>query len=97
MGYRLTAAADEDLVRILLEGDREFGFERAVRYVRKINDIFDLIARNPRLARERNEISPGLRAHPHRSHLILYVIDDSDEVLIVRVRHLREDWSSNPF
>ncbi len=72
-----------------------FGEARAERYFRELKAAFDLIAQNPRLARERMEIAPPVRIHPHRSHLVVYFIDERG-VLILRVRHAREDWDSDP-
>jgi toxin ParE1/3/4 len=96
MGYRLSRAADEDLVIILIDGEREFGLSRAERYVRGMRRCFELLGANPRLAQERPDIAPGLRVFPHRSHLVLYVSDDKGDVLVLRVRHQREDWTSAP-
>lgn len=56
--------------------------------------IFALIATNPQMARERGELSPPLRIHPFKSHLIVYRIEDDGDILIVRVRRGHEDWSS---
>lgn len=91
MGYRTTRRADQDIIGIYLHGCRNFGQDQAERYHEGLAAIFDLIAANPRMARERPEFTPPVRLHPYRSHLIVYVLDDP-EVLIVRVLHGRQDW-----
>jgi toxin ParE1/3/4 len=48
------------------------------------------------MARERLEITPPVRIHPFRSHLIVYIVDDNNDVFIVRIRHEHEDWQSSP-
>ena len=53
----------------------------------------DLIADNPRIARERQEFTPAVRLHPYQSHMIVYLRDDMG-VLVVRVLHGRQDWES---
>lgn len=57
--------------------------------------MLDTIAANPAIARLRTELDPQVRAHPHRAHVIVYEIRDA-EVLILRIRHSAEDWTSDP-
>lgn len=42
-------------------------------------------------ARERAEIKRRVCAYAYKSHLVVYVIDGHD-VMIVRIRHAHEDW-----
>jgi toxin ParE1/3/4 len=95
--YRLTAKAEQDILHIFVEGARLFGVELAEQYHWELDAVFNLIAANPRLARERVEITPPVRIHPHKSHIVIYLADKSGEVLIVRVRHAHEDWERDPF
>ena len=96
MGYRLTQKAEEDIIRIYREGVILFGANQAERYHFELEALFQLLADNPKLARERTEISPPVRVHPHKAHLIVYLVEDGGDVLIVRVRHGHEDWESEP-
>ena len=50
----------------------------------------------PRAARLRHEIDPPVRAHPYKAHLIVYEIEAEDGIVVLRVRHSREDWHSDP-
>ena len=97
MGYRFTVKAEEDIIRLFREGVRLFGSDQALAYHREIEALIGLIAQSPKISRERNEITPPVRIHPHKSHIIVYLIEDSGDVLIVRVRHRHEDWEDNPF
>jgi toxin ParE1/3/4 len=54
----------------------------------------DLIAANPRIARERREFTPAVRLHPYQSHMIVYLLDDLG-FLVVRVLHARQDLESS--
>ncbi|WP_416065788.1 type II toxin-antitoxin system RelE/ParE family toxin [Rhizobium sp. ZK1] len=45
------------------------------------------------MARERQELTPPMRLHPHQAHLIAYTIRE-DDIVIVRVLHSRQDWQS---
>ncbi|MBB2971698.1 toxin ParE1/3/4 [Mesorhizobium sp. RMAD-H1] len=74
---------------------RLFGPAQARKYYDELFEAFDLIAANPRMARERHELSPPMRIHPFKAHLIIYYIDNDDDIFIVRVRHGQEDWAND--
>lgn len=94
MGFRVSLAAEDDIIGVAEEGVRLFGPVQARRYHDELFAIFDLIVANPRMARERHELSPSMRIHPFKAHLVVYQIEEDGGVLIVRVRHGHEDWSS---
>jgi toxin ParE1/3/4 len=54
-------------------------------------DTFQRLSERPHLARERTELTPPMRKHPRRSHLIVYAKWDGG-ILIIRVMHRRQDW-----
>jgi toxin ParE1/3/4 len=91
MAYRTTRQADHDIINIYLRGCQEFGRLQAERYHQGLTAMFELIADNPRIARERPEFRPPVRLHSYQANLIVYRLDDAD-VLIVRVLHGRQDW-----
>ena len=95
MTYRLSREADEDIVRIYIEGIRMFGPLQADAYHAALGSCFELLAANPRMARERHELSPPVRVHPFKAHLVIYSVVEDGEVLIVRVRHGHEDWATD--
>ena len=95
MGYRLTSGAADDLIHIYLEGVRLFGTAQAEKYQDELEERFELLAFNPYMTRERRELTPPVRINPFRSHVIVYRIED-DDILIIRVRHGREDWLNDP-
>ena len=92
MSYRLTSEAEEDILVIARTGLRLFGERQAVRYNDDLFALFHLIAANPRMARERHEVSPSVRVFPFKAHLVVYLVDKDDEVLIIRIRHAHENW-----
>lgn len=93
MSYRLSRAAEADLIDIYLYGLQEFGAATADAYHARLEACFELLAEFPMLARERTEIDPPIRVHPVGKHLVIYLVAQHD-VLIVRVRHQSEDWVS---
>lgn len=94
MTYKLTCEAEDDIIHTFLEGVRLFGSDQAESYHRELEQIFELLAKNPAMARERMEINPPVRVHPHKAHLIVYLSDDAGDILIVRIRHAHENWQS---
>ena len=92
MGFHLTKEAEEDIIRIFLEGAGLFGVNQAESYHAALHHAFGIIAEHPKIARQREELSPPVRVHPYKSHIIIYELDDDNNVIIIRVRHGREDW-----
>ncbi len=93
-GFRLSLAAERDVVDIAEQGLLLFGANQANQYHDELFAIFELIAANPRMARERFELSPPMRIHPFKAHLVVYRIEEDGGILVVRVRHGHEDWTS---
>ncbi|WP_417471302.1 type II toxin-antitoxin system RelE/ParE family toxin [Maricaulis sp.] len=96
MGFKLTRAAENDLISIYLDGAERFGLSQADHYHDSLDRLFGFLGQNPRAARDRVEITPPVRCHPHGSHLIIYVIDADDDVLVLRIRHAHENWAGDP-
>ncbi|MEO9341144.1 type II toxin-antitoxin system RelE/ParE family toxin [Mesorhizobium sp. SB112] len=96
MRFRLSVEAEEDVIAIAEQGVQMFGPAQARWYHDELFAVFDIIAVNPRMAREREEISPPVRIHPFKAHLVVYRIEENEAVLVVRIRHGHEDWASEP-
>jgi len=86
MGYRKSRAADEDLIRFFIDGIGKFGVAQAEGYQQGLARIFELLAGNPRLGR-RIERRDGYRRFHHGRHVIVYSIDDEDDIRIERILH----------
>ncbi len=95
MSFSLSVEAEEDTIAIAEQGVRISGAGQAKRYHDELFALLDLIAANPRIARERDEINPPVRIHPFKAHLVVYRIEDDETIFIIRVRHGHEDWASN--
>lgn len=91
MSYKTTRQADQDIVDIYVRGVAVFGVDQAERYHEGMVSVFELLAENPHLARERPEFDPPVRLHPYKAHIIAYVVQN-DGILIVRVLHGRQAW-----
>lgn len=89
--YRLSRAAGADLVDFYLFGVEQFGTVQAERYAAGLEARFAVLADNPNLAREREELRQRPRAFRYKAHLIFYQAE-VDGILVLRIRHGREDW-----
>ncbi|AGB73762.1 plasmid stabilization system protein [Rhizobium freirei PRF 81] len=58
--FSLSVEAEEDIIAIAEQGVSMFGSTQARRYHDDLFAVLDLIAANPRMARELEEISPPL-------------------------------------
>lgn len=94
MGFRLSREAEEDIVAIAEHGILAFGEAQARRYHQELFALMTLIGDNPRMARERREVVPPVRIQPFKAHLVVYLIEDDNKVLVLRVRHAHENWES---
>ncbi len=91
MAYKKSVKADEDIVSIFLYGAKNFGLEQAEKYHGELENIFTLLSQNPQIARERTEFQPAVRIHFHQMHVIVYIINKTD-ILILRVLDGRQNW-----
>lgn len=73
-----------------------FGIDQADAYHADLAALFETLSANPRMARMRSELAPPVRVHRHGAHVVIYLIENESDVLIVRVRHSREDWMTDP-
>jgi toxin ParE1/3/4 len=93
--YKLSRQAEEDIVELYLAGAAGFGVTQAERYHEGLKATLEFLAEYPMAARERTEISPPVRVHPYRAHLVVYRIEGHD-ILIIRLRHGHENWQASP-
>ena len=91
MGYRRSAQADEDYFAICGFGLGRYGRATAEAYLDRLDQTFDMLSAFPGAARVRHEVDPALRAFPVGVYLILYEVDEMDEVTILRIVHARSD------
>lgn len=96
MAYRLSRRAKEDIIGIYVESAALFGAQQAESYHARLRRTFETLADNPLIARERTEITPPVRVHSCGSHIVVYVVEPDGGILVVRVRHGREDWLGSP-
>jgi toxin ParE1/3/4 len=95
MNYRLSSQAEARLDDIWFHIARESGSpDTAIRIVQNISDRFWLLAKHPRMGRQRPDLSPELRSFAAGDYVILYSIEGDDLVLIHYVFHGSQDIES---
>lgn len=96
MSYKLTHKAADDILHIYRQGIETFGPDQAARYHKRLSKTLEVLGRNPEIARQREELSPPARVHPCGAHIIIYIAEQGGGIIVLRVRHSREDWIGSP-
>lgn len=94
-GYRLAPQAADDVLAIYLQGFDLFGLRQADAYQDELERAFQRLAEFPELGRARDGLTSEIRTLPTGSHVIIYEIQPP-AVIILRIRHGREDWTGDP-
>lgn len=92
MAYSTSRKAEQDILDIYLFTATNFGSHQADRYHEILSDAMSRLAHHPYAAEERHGTIPSVRVYPCKSHPIIYRVDEHDQVHVIRVRHVREDW-----
>lgn len=82
--YRLSKAADDDLMGIALFGDEHFGIAQSNRYRDQLKQRFSVLAEQPLLYPAVDHIRQGYRRSVCGVHSIFYRID-GENVEIMRI------------
>lgn len=94
--FNLCVKAEEDIIAIAEHGIATFGTMQTKRYHSDLFNTLDLIAKNPQMAREREEISPPIRIHPFKAHLIIHQIEQNGTIFVIRIWNAFEDCIRDP-
>ncbi len=86
--YRLTRAAENDLLDAFVYGFETFGPAQAEDYRHSMARCFELLADTPHLGRPADDFAPDARRHEHGRHVIFYD-EQPYGVLIIAVIHER--------
>lgn len=82
--YTLSREAENDIEEIFDFGEYKFGHEQAIKYLIGLQEHFELLAKNPKIGKQRSEIKKGLFSLPYVSHIIFYRVLEKN-IKIVRV------------
>ncbi|TPN50833.1 MULTISPECIES: type II toxin-antitoxin system RelE/ParE family toxin [unclassified Mesorhizobium] len=88
---RFSPKAKADLDQIWDHSLKEWGAERAEAYIRTIRSIINLIDQFPAMAKNAENIRPGLLKYAVGSHVLFLRIADRS-IDVVRILHQRMDY-----
>ncbi len=88
--FYFTEQAEKDLEAIIDFTVQRWGAAQSHNYIDDLEVLAQILADNPLLGAEREELSQGLRSFPYQSHLLFYVLQ-KDGITIVRVLHTSVD------
>jgi toxin ParE1/3/4 len=84
--YTYSKCAERDLIKIYHDTVKEWGIAQADKYDTELENTVDLLANNPNLGRNCNEIRGELKRHEHGRHIIFYRKRKAD-IFIIRIIH----------
>lgn len=82
MGYRLTSEAEADLDGIADYGFERYGLVKGREYRFELDNIFTLLSEQQFMGRNASKVRKGLRRHEHGEHVIFYMIEGEDIVIV---------------
>ena len=86
----VSEAANADLDDILDYGAARFGEDVAEAYVRRFQQVYDLIADHPLIGALHETVRPLIRSLPCGSHRVYYDVLD-DRAVVLRILHKARD------
>jgi toxin ParE1/3/4 len=86
LNLEISVAAEEDIGIIAAYTTRTWGWRQTNEYLTRLEDGFDLLAKNPFIGRSCDSIRTGLHRFEIGKHVVFY-IPSPVELLIVRVLH----------
>jgi toxin ParE1/3/4 len=87
----LTEIAREDLRSIRRYSEKVWGIDRTARYMADLRDVMKRLRAGTVVARNRDDLRPGLRMATSGRHCVFFEADES-RILVVRVLHDRMDY-----
>ena len=84
----ISVHAEADIDSIIEYSKVEWGSRQTDKYLSKLENEFELLARNPLIGRSCDSILPSLRRLEVGKHVVFY-LSRTDGILIVRVLHQR--------
>lgn len=92
MAHVLSREAAAELDQIWYHIAKESGSpDRADRLVDALTERFQLLSTYPRIGRERPDLRTGLRSFAVGTHVIIYRVDSSEDVVILHLVDGRRD------
>ncbi|MHA7880628.1 MAG: type II toxin-antitoxin system RelE/ParE family toxin [Saccharospirillum sp.] len=85
--FLLTAAARRDIIDIGRFTGKKWGKRQRSQYLKQLDEAFKLLARQPELGRNAQDIKPGFKKYNPGSHIIFYRAGKDSHIVVVRILH----------
>lgn len=85
--FRLTVAARKDIIDIGRFTADKWGKRQRDRYLKQLDDAFKLLARQPNIGREAEDIKPGYKKFSQGGHIIFYRAGTESKIVVIRILH----------
>ncbi len=89
----LLPSAESDLSDIWDYTAERWSLKQARTYASGMTDLLMLLCDQPEIAPHFGNLTPSVRVYGYRSHLVIFIADDSS-VEVIRVVHLRSNWQA---
>lgn len=85
--FLLTSAARKDIIDIGRFSTEKWGKRQRDKYLKQLDDAFRLLARQPEIGRDAEDIKPGYKKFSHGSHIIFYRAGTESKIVVIRILH----------
>ena len=85
--YLLTTTARKDLIDIGRFTAGKLGKRQRDKYLKQLDDAFKLLARQPDIGRDADNIKPGYKKFSQGSHIIFYRAGTESKIVVIRILH----------
>ncbi|MBD2857724.1 type II toxin-antitoxin system RelE/ParE family toxin [Spongiibacter sp. KMU-158] len=85
--FLLTSAARKDIIEIGRFSTEKWGIRQRDKYLKQLDDAFRLLARQPDIGRDAEDIKPGYKKFSQGSHIIFYRAGTESKIVVIRILH----------
>lgn len=85
--FLLTSAARKDIIDIGRFTSAKWGKRQRDKYLKQLDDTFRLLARQPDIGRDAEDIKPGYKKFSQGSHIIFYRVGTKSKIVVIRILH----------
>ena len=85
--YLLTIAARKDLIDIGRFTTEKWGKRQRDQYLKQLDDAFKLLARQPEIGRDADDIKPAYKKFSQGSHIIFYRTGTESKIADLLIKH----------
>lgn len=82
-----TSAARKDIIDIGRFTTEKWGKRQRDKYLKHLDDAFRLLALQPEICRDAEDIKPGYKKFNQGSHIIFYRAGTESKIVVIRIFH----------